>query len=128
MANAKDTSAVSYTFEGDNLLSVVQNTPNLANLRNDFSLWGTKKSVTGQELPVHMRYAIDKKPDIYKDFDGNIWCANIDFLGLYVDGKQTTKSLDEIKQETKVKIENEIKKKLVKYTKTKNTVKLSEDW
>jgi hypothetical protein len=35
------------------------------NVRNDFSVWGTLKTSYGSELPIHMRYAIDKKPEIY---------------------------------------------------------------
>ena len=64
------TSAVSYSFEDGALVSSYQNNPNLANIRNDFSVWGTKKSVTGQELPVHMRYAIDIKPELFVNYEG----------------------------------------------------------
>jgi hypothetical protein len=37
----------------------------LLNLRNDFSVWGERTSVSGQALPIHMRYAIDRKPQEY---------------------------------------------------------------
>ena len=55
-----------YTFEGGNLITAYQNTPNLTNLRNDYSIWGTRKSVSGIDIPIHLRYAIDKKPTYYK--------------------------------------------------------------
>lgn len=64
------TSAVSYSFEDGLLVASYQNNPNYANIRNDYSVWGTKKSVTGQELPVHMRYAIDKKPTLFVNKEG----------------------------------------------------------
>ena len=64
------TSAVSYSFEDGITISSYQNNPNLANIRNDFSVWGTKKSVTGQELPVHMRYAIDVAPELFVNYEG----------------------------------------------------------
>ncbi len=64
------TSAISYSFEDGTAISSYQNNPNFANIRNDFSVWGTKKSVTGQELPVHMRYAIDIKPDLFVNYEG----------------------------------------------------------
>jgi hypothetical protein len=35
------------------------------NLKNDYSIWGSRKSVSGAELPIHYRYAIDKKPLLY---------------------------------------------------------------
>lgn len=57
--------SVEYSFEGNNLISSFQNAPVLNNLRNDFSVWGTRKTITGAEVPIHARYAIDKKPYSY---------------------------------------------------------------
>ena len=45
------------------------NTPALSNVKNDYSIWGTRQSITGAELPVHLRYAIDKKPTYYKTIE-----------------------------------------------------------
>lgn len=67
--NAAYNSASEYTFEGNRLISSFSNSPNLNNVRNDFSIWGTRKSVTGNEIPVHLRYAIDKKPVYYKTLE-----------------------------------------------------------
>lgn len=55
------------------LVTNIQNTPNLLNLKNDFSVWGTKKNSSGSELPIHMRYAIDIKPTYYKNFNNEIY-------------------------------------------------------
>lgn len=63
-------SAISYSFEDGQLVASYQNNPNLANIKNDFVVWGTKKSVTGQELPIHMRYAIDVKPSLFVNYEG----------------------------------------------------------
>ena len=71
--NTAYTSAISYSFEDGVLISSYNNNPNFANLRNDFSVWGTRKSVTGQEIPVHMRFAIDKKPSLYVTYDGKYY-------------------------------------------------------
>ena len=57
--------SIEYSFEGNNLISSFQNAPVLNNLRNDFSVWGTRKTITGAEVPIHARYAIDKKPYSY---------------------------------------------------------------
>lgn len=54
-----------YTFENGDLITSYQNNPNLMNLKNDYSIWGSRKSVSGAELPIHYRYAIDKKPNQY---------------------------------------------------------------
>lgn len=60
------TSSAVYSFENNNLIQSFQNTPVLTNLRNDYSVWGTRTTATGIELPIHARFAIDKKPEYYK--------------------------------------------------------------
>ena len=55
-----------WNFEGNDMLISISNTPSLNNLKNDFSIWGTRKSVSGADIPIHLRYAVDKKPKKYK--------------------------------------------------------------
>ena len=55
----------SYVFGGGELITAFNNNPNLLNLRNDYSVWGERTSVSGAKIPVHMRYAIDRKPKKY---------------------------------------------------------------
>lgn len=62
----KLSSATSYTFSGGELITAFNNSPNLTNLRNDYSIWGERTGISGAKLPVHMRYAIDVKPIYYK--------------------------------------------------------------
>lgn len=70
-SSAIDTSDVTYFFGGSNLVTSFQNTPNLSNLKNDFSIWGAKKSkASDKTIPIHLRYAIDKKPTQYTTSDG----------------------------------------------------------
>ena len=59
------TSAVTYRFENNNLITSFQNSPNLANLKNDYSVWGERESAAGAQIPIHYRYAIDYKPTVY---------------------------------------------------------------
>lgn len=60
-----------YSFQGSTLITSFTNNPNLNNLRNDFTVWGVKKSQSGgKEIPIHMRYAIDEKPQRYVNYDG----------------------------------------------------------
>lgn len=75
--SAAYTSAISYSFEDSVLITSFGNNPNIANLKNDYSIWGIRKSVTGKELDVHMRYAIDTKPTRYVNYDGNILYTTI---------------------------------------------------
>ncbi len=62
-------SPIFWTFGNSFLTTAYANTPVLNNVKNDFSIWGTKKSITGTELPVHLRYAVDKKPTYYKTIE-----------------------------------------------------------
>ncbi len=69
-------SKYSYKFEDDSLFTAIAETSNINNLKNDFSVWGNHSSATGKDLPIHVRYAIHKKPERYCSLpyykDGNL--------------------------------------------------------
>ena len=54
-----------YSFKGLSQVTAFNNTPNINNVKNDYSVWGVRKGISGAEIPVHMRYAIDTKPIQY---------------------------------------------------------------
>lgn len=54
-----------YYFSGLELFTTINNNPNLLNLRNDYVIWGERQTVSGTTVPVHLRYAIDRKPTSY---------------------------------------------------------------
>lgn len=59
-------SYISYSFDDLEKLVSFSHNPNLANLKNDYSIWGSRKSVAqGSTLPIHLRAAIDFKPNYY---------------------------------------------------------------
>lgn len=62
---AANTSAVTYDFKRGLLVNSFANVPLLTNIKNDFSVWGELKTVDGIEMPIHLRYSIDKKPISY---------------------------------------------------------------
>jgi hypothetical protein len=70
--------ANSYIFKDNQIITAMSNNPNLMNLRNDYSIWGERTGTSGAKLPIHMRYAIDKKPTFYKNFDGIIYATGRD--------------------------------------------------
>lgn len=55
----------SYSFSDTALFTAFNNTPNIANVKNDFTIWGTNSN----DLAIHMRYAIDVKPTYYKSIE-----------------------------------------------------------
>ena len=64
---------LSFNFEGNKLITAVQNSPNLTNVRNDYVVWGKRKTLNGGEVPIHARYAIDKKPKEYLSLTGTLY-------------------------------------------------------
>ena len=63
-------SSHTFSFNNNMLISNFANTPNILNVKNDFSIWGTRTSASGAELPIHLRYAVQKKPEYYRPYDG----------------------------------------------------------
>lgn len=70
-------SAYSYSFDNQKTLNSFNLNPNYENLKNDYSIWGTRKNIYGNyDLPIHLRYAINTKPVYYKDYNGiNIYVS-----------------------------------------------------
>jgi hypothetical protein len=60
---------VAYTFNGGELITAFNNNPTLTNMRNDYSIWGERTGISGANIPVHMRYAIDTKPVQYTSIE-----------------------------------------------------------
>ena len=58
-------SSSSYSFDNGMLITNFANTPNIANIKNDFSIWGTRKTASGAEVKIHLRKAIDARPERY---------------------------------------------------------------
>lgn len=58
--NAVDSSP-QFNFVGNQLISSLQNSPKITELKNDYTVWGNRDN-----LAIHMRYAIDTKPTSYK--------------------------------------------------------------
>lgn len=74
----KVSSSVKYYFDGGAITTSYQNNPQMGKIKNDFTVWGVKK-ISGLEIPIHARYAIDKKPEFYYSYDG-IGFISTDFL------------------------------------------------
>lgn len=74
--SASQSSSIIYSFEDNNLITAFQNNPTLNNLKNDYTIWGKRKTVSGTEIPVHYRCAIDQKPLYYKAYNGKIYISD----------------------------------------------------
>lgn len=86
-----------FNFSDNLLITTFNNTPNLLNLKNDFSVMGTHKTVNGTEIPVHMRYGICKKPTSYQPvriLQQTITVITLDNNNKILDSSSTTKLFD----------------------------------
>ena len=81
-----DSKKIAYSFENNVLLTSYSKSPAIGNIKNDFCIWGERQGISGAKLPIHMRYAIDKKPTIYWSYPVNnkvkVYCANEIILGM----------------------------------------------
>lgn len=60
-----------YTFENANIVQSYSNSPQYQQIKNDFLVWGKRKSIDGNEIPIRYHLAIDSKPTVgntYKVF------------------------------------------------------------
>lgn len=71
--NAAMARKVIYNFEGNKLVSSVNNNPQLQNIKNDYSVFGVRKGLNDSEIVIHARIAIDDKPERYCAFDGTLY-------------------------------------------------------
>lgn len=62
-----------WIFKDLELHTTISNNSVIQEVKNDFTVWGKKKSTAG-ELPIHMRVAIQKKPVYYKSV-----CTGIEY-------------------------------------------------
>ncbi len=53
-----------YTFDERNshLISSISKAPQYSNIKNDYVIWGSRKGISGADLPIHYHLAFDNKP------------------------------------------------------------------
>lgn len=60
----------SYRFDDKQLITQINDTPNVENTKNDFAIWGQRNGADGSIIAIHARYAVDKKPASYVTLAG----------------------------------------------------------
>ena len=53
-----------YNFSNEQIIKSYQSTPQYQNIKNDFIVWGERKTAAGQKFPIRYHLAIDYKPSI----------------------------------------------------------------
>lgn len=57
-----------YTFENSNIVQSYSNTPQYQQIKNDFVIWGKRKTVNDLEIPIRYHLAIDTKPSFGNEY------------------------------------------------------------
>ena len=99
--DAVEESPYSYSFEDVNLIQKFQNTPAINNLKNDYSVWGVRKGVSGADIPIHARYAIHTKPEYYKGYDNKVYFTNTEIFNILKE-----KAKEKIKEEVVAEVKS----------------------
>lgn len=71
----------SYNYQDSKLFTQFSITPQLSNIKNDYSIWGTRSSVSNSNVPVHYRFAVSEKPIEYTSIQTGITYYNIEEFG-----------------------------------------------
>ena len=53
-----------YTFDDSDLIVSISNSPQYQQIKNDFIIWGKRKSISGNQIPIRYHLAIDNKPKV----------------------------------------------------------------
>lgn len=53
-----------YTFDDSLLITSYNNNPQYNMIKNDFIVWGVRKTASGNEIPIRYHLAIDQKPQL----------------------------------------------------------------
>lgn len=53
-----------YTFDDSDIIMSVSNSPQYQQIKNDFIVWGKRKSLNGKQIPIRYHLTIDKKPQV----------------------------------------------------------------
>lgn len=87
-------SKTSYDFNEENksLITSISSAPQYQNIKNDFIIWGSQKTASGNSKPIRYHLAFDSKPEInkFKERLGAVVKGENSeyFLALLFDGKQ----------------------------------------
>lgn len=80
-----------YDFSSSYLIESFQNKPQLNAIKNDFSVWGHMTSANNKNLPIHLRYAIDRKPRVYYSLlNGKVYYSTLMNKVVMPDGTPAT--------------------------------------
>lgn len=60
LPKAIDAKNVAYKFDTTNLITSLTNTPQYNNMKNDFIIWGKRKTASGAELPIRYRLVFSR--------------------------------------------------------------------
>lgn len=80
-------SEIAYSFKDSDIVVSYSNSPNYQNIKNDFIVWGKRKTAEGAEIPIRYHLAIDDIPEVPSKYGDIPWQ-----IYLYKYGQEALKS------------------------------------
>lgn len=73
---------IAYSFKDSDIILSYSNSPNYQNIKNDFVVWGNRKTATGTEVPIRYHVAIDDVPEVPSEYGNIPWQVYLYKYGL----------------------------------------------
>ena len=64
---------LAYSFKDSDIILSYSNSPNYQNIKNDFIVWGNRKTAAGAEVPIRYHVAIDDIPPVPEEYGDIPW-------------------------------------------------------
>lgn len=64
---------LAYSFKDSDIIVSYANNPNYQNIKNDFVVWGNRKTAAGVEVPIRYHVAIDDIPPVPEEYGDIPW-------------------------------------------------------
>lgn len=82
-------SRIAHSFKESDIIVSYSNSPNLQNIKNDFIVWGNRKTESGAEVAIRYHVAIDDIPSVPSEYGNIPWQVYLYKYGLESLGKAT---------------------------------------
>lgn len=73
---------IAHSFKDSDIVVSYSNSPNYQNIKNDFIVWGNRKTTSGAEVPIRYHVAIDDVPVVPEEYGDIPWQVYLYKYGL----------------------------------------------
>ena len=88
-----------YTFDDSEIIMSISNSPQYQQIKNDFIIWGKRKSLNGAEIPIRYHLAIDEKPKVGNEYKVKVFIDEDGEEKYMIDAAGTTVTTSDFRTE-----------------------------